>query len=82
MIRELLILGRGMPHQGAVCQHQVRSGIIKRLVNQEILLLPSQGGNNLFYILVKQMTHLHGSLVKYGKRTEQRGLVVKRLTGV
>ena len=47
MIFQLLVLGGGMSEQGPAGQHQVRPGHIEGGINQEILLLPAEGGNRL-----------------------------------
>jgi len=63
VILKLLILGRSMPHQRASCLHQVRTGIIESLIDEEIFLLPSESRINLCNILVKKLADPDSSSV-------------------
>ncbi len=49
MVVHLLVLGRIVSHQGASGEHQVRTCRIQALIYQEVLLLPSEIGNNFLY---------------------------------
>jgi len=53
MIVKLLVLRRSMAHQCATGERQVGTGIIERLINQEVLLLPTQVGVDPGYIFVE-----------------------------
>ena len=82
VILELLVLGRLVPHQRAAGQHQVGAHGPQALVHEEILLLPTQIGEDLLHVLVEVVAHLRGSLVHGGQRAQQRHLVVERLTRI
>ena len=56
--RYLLVLGRIVTHQGAACQHQVRTCSIQAFIYQEVLLLPTEIGNNFLYIRVEVVANL------------------------
>ena len=58
VVVHLLVLGRIMTHQGATCQHQVRTCCIQAFIYQEVLLLPTEIGNNFLDIRVEVVANL------------------------
>ena len=80
VVVHLLVLGRIVTHQGAACQHQVRTCSIQALIYQEVLLLPTEVGNNLLDIWVEIVANLCGSYVYSMQCTEQWSLIVESLT--
>ena len=82
VVVHLLVLGRVVTHQGATSQHQVRACGIQTFIYQEVLLLPTEVGNDLLDIWVEIMANFCGSYVDSVQSTEQWSLVVERLTGI
>ena len=58
MVVHLLVLCRIVTHQGAACQHQVRTCCIQTFIYQEVLLLPTEIGNNFLDIRVEVVANL------------------------
>ena len=58
VVVHLLVLCRIVTHQGATCQHQVRTCSIQALIYQEVLLLPTEIGNNFLDIRVEVVANL------------------------
>ena len=71
-----------MTHQGAACKHQVGTGCIEALVDEEVLLLPTQVGNDFLHIGIEVVAYVGGCHVDGMECTEQWCLVVECLTGV
>ena len=82
VVVHLLVLRRVVSHQGTACEHQVRASRIETLINQEVLLLPSEIGLHLLYLWVEVVAHLGSRLAQGMERAEQWSLVVQRLTGI
>ena len=82
MIVHLLVLGRIMPHQRTTCKQQVGTCRIETFVHKEILLFPTEVRSHLLYRWVKIMANLRGSHIHGMQSTQQRSLVVERLTCV
>ena len=71
-----------MTHQGAARQQQVWAGSIEAFVYEEVLLFPAKVRRNLLDGGVEVMTDLCGSHVNSMQGTQQRSLVVERLTAI
>ena len=82
VVVHLLVLGRAVAHQCAACQHKVRTCGIEILVDEEVLLLPSQVADTLLHVGIEIMTDIGSGNVHGVERAQQRCLVVQGLTGV
>ena len=58
VVVHLLVLCRIVTHQGAACQHQIRTCSIQAFIYQEVLLLPTEIGNNFLDIWVEVVANL------------------------
>ena len=63
MVFHLLSFGRLPSKDGSADKQQVRAGVQKFLIHQEILLLPAQGGKHVVNLLIEIMANRGGSLV-------------------
>ena len=82
VVIHLLVLGTLVAHQRATRHQQVRACRVQTLVHQEILLFPSQVHLNLGDVVVEILANILGGL-SYGMQgTQQRSLIVERLTCV
>ena len=82
VVIQLLPLGRGRAKQGASALAQVRTGIVEGLVDQEVLLLPAEGGDHLGDVLVEVLADVRGGLVYGREGLEEWRLVVEGLARV
>ena len=82
MVLQLLVLRGIVPHQGPACNHQVSPCGVERLVNQEILLLPSQIGVHLGDLGVKKLDYWNSCIGDGLECFFQGSLVVQSLSGV
>ena len=82
VVVHLLVLGRVVAHERAAGEHQVGAGVVKPLVDEEVLLLPAQVAHHLLHGGVEVVAHLRGRHVHRVERAQQRRLVVERLAGV
>ena len=82
MVVHLLVLGRIVTHQGATCQHQIRTCSIQAFIYQEVLLLPTEIGNNFLDIRVEVVANICSSYVYSVQCTEQWSFIVESLTCV
>ena len=82
MVLQLLTLGRSMAEERPPGHHDVRPGVVKGLVNEEVLLFPTQRGHHFAHFLVEVAGHFGRRLVHCMQRPQQRHLVVQRLAGV
>ena len=82
VVVHLLVLGRAVAHQRAAGQHEVRTCGIEVLVDEEVLLLPSQVADTLLHVGIEIMTNIGSGNVHSMESAQQRCLVVKGLTGV
>ena len=82
VVIELLALGRGGAEQGAAGLAQVGAGVVQSLVDQEVLLLPSEGGHHLRDVLVEVLADVRRGLVHSSKGLQERRLIVEGLAGV
>ena len=71
-----------MAHQCTTCQHQVRTGRIKTLIDEEILLFPTEVYLYLVHIVVEILANIGGRLIDGVEGTQQRSLVVEGLACV
>ena len=58
VVVHLLVLCRIVTHQGATSQHQIRTCSIQAFIYQEVLLLPTEIGNNFLDIRVEVVANL------------------------
>ena len=82
VVVHLLVLGALVAHQRATGKDEVGTGGIQILVDEEILLLPTQVAGNLLNIRIEVMAHIRSGHVHSVEGTEQRSLVVEGLTRV
>ena len=82
VVVHLLVLGTLVSHQGTTSEHQVGTCRIQALINQEVLLLPTQIYLNLSYIVVEVLTYIGCCLVNSMQRTKQWCFIVERLTSI
>ena len=82
VVVQLLTLCRGRAEEGATCHRQIGTGGVQRLVHQEVLLLPAQGGVHLGDVLVEVLAHRRGCSVHSRQRFQQRRFVVERIACV
>ena len=82
VVVELLTLCRGCAKQRTARHGQVGSRRIQRLVHDEVLLLPTQGGIDLGDVLVEVLTHRRGCRVHCRQRLQEGHLVVEGVSGV
>ena len=80
MVIHLLVLSTLMTHQCATSHHQVRTSRVQTLVYKEILLLPTKIHLHLLHIVIEELAHISCCLINSMKRTQQRSLIVERLT--
>ena len=71
-----------MTHEGAAGEQQVGTGGIETLVNEEILLFPSEVALHLLHIIIEILADLSGSHVHGMEGAEQGSLVVESLTRI
>ena len=76
----MLTLAGIMPHQRATCHHQIGTSIIQRFIHQEKLLFRTQIRIYALYVFIKIVRHCRCRLTHCGNRTQQRSLVIQRLT--
>ena len=82
VIVELVPLGRLGAEQGAAGGDQVRPLEVVLLVDQEVLLLGPDGGEDpLGLVVAEQLQRPHRRLRQCVHRAQQRDLVIERLTG-
>ena len=82
VVLQLLVLGRLVTHERTPREHQVGTCGPETLVNEEILLLPAQIGEDLRNILVEVVADLRGSGINRRKGPQQGHLVVERLARI
>ena len=82
VVIHLLVLRRVVSHEGPAGEHQVGTRQVEAFVHEEILLFPTQVGDDLLNIRVEVACHGGGSLVNGMQSSLQRSLVVERLAGV
>ena len=82
VVFHLLVLGRVVTHQGAACQEEVGTCRIQALVNEEVLLLPTEVALHLLNVIVEILAHVGGSYVNGMESAKQRSLIVECLTSI
>ena len=82
VVLKLLVFSTFVAHQRASGHHQVGTCGIKRLVDQEIFLLPAEVRDNMLYVFIKISRYRRTSLVHAVERTQKRCFVVERLSCV
>ena len=82
VVVHLLVLCRVVAHQRATGEHQVGAGRVETLVNQEVLLFPTQVGLHLLHLRIEQARHVGGSHVHGVQGSQQRSLIVEGLARV
>ncbi len=83
LVLQLLTLGRRGAHHGPAAQDQVRALVEVIRVDEEILLLRSQGGIDAPDVLAPQQLHdIQGAFAHRPVGAEQRGLLVQGFAGV
>ncbi len=82
VVVHLLVLGALVAHERAAGEYEVGTGEIEVLVHEEILLLPSEVGDDLLHVGIEIVAHVSGSHVDGVERAEQRCLVVEGLTSI
>ena len=71
-----------MTHQGAACEHEVGACRVETLVNEEILLLPTEVADNLLYFRIEIVADICCSHVYGVQCAKERSLVVECLACV
>ncbi len=82
VVIHLLVLSRVMSHECASCEQKVRTCGIQSLVNEEVLLLPSEIRLHLLHFGIEIVAYLSSGYVDCLQRTQQRRLIVECLTAV
>ena len=82
VVLQLLVFGTLVTHQRATRQHQVGASSPQTLVNQEVLLLPTQECGYSLHLGVEVVADIECRLTNGRDRTQQRELVVECLTRV
>ena len=82
MLLELLALAGGSTKKRTTGDDQVLALAIGVLLDQEVLLLVTDGGNDLLGLLAKEGQYTLGLTIKSRHGTQKRSLLVKRLAGV
>ena len=82
VVVQLLVLRRGVAHQGAAGDAEVRAGIVKGSIYQEVFLFPAQVGIYSLHFWHEHLAHFGSSLVDSSQCLEQWSLVVECLSGV
>ena len=82
MVIKLLVLRGHVPHERAAGDHQVGPGRVQGLVDEEILLLPSEIAENLVHGRVEETADGQGGVRNGLDGLFQRGLVVQCLAGI
>ena len=82
VVRELLVLGRCVTDNGAPAQLEVRAGIVKSLVHQEVFLLQTHVYADMGHFRVEQPGHGRGGTVQCLDGTEIGDFHVQGLSGI
>ena len=82
MVFELLVLGTFVTHKSATRHHQVGASCIKRLIHEEVFLLPAEIREDVLNGRVEVLSNRRTGFVNAVERTEERGLIVERFTCV
>ena len=82
MVVQLLVLRRGVSHQGASGDAQVGTCVVQGGVYQEVFLFPSQVGIYALYLREEHAAYFGRCFVYGGQCFQQRSLVVERFAGV
>ena len=82
VVVQLLVLGRIVSHQRAAGDHEVRTGGIERLVDEEVLLLPSEIGVDFADRRIEKPADGQGCIRNGLEGALERSLVVKGLARV
>ena len=82
VVVHLLVLGALVAHERASGEDEVGTRGVEVLVDEEILLLPSQVGDDLLHVGIEIVAHVSGGHVDGVEGTQQRCLVVEGLAGV
>ena len=82
MILELLRLGAIMSHERTTGEHQIRTGVIKRFIHQEILLFPAEVRVYVFDLFIKVRAHLTRGMTERCRGADERRLIIERLTRI
>ena len=82
VVVHLLVLCRVVAHQCAACQQEVGAGRIETLVNEEILLFPSEVAGNFLDAGVEIVANIGGCHIDGMQCSQQRCLIVECLTGI
>ncbi len=82
MVFELLVLGALVTHEGAAGHHEVGTGGIQGLVDEEVFLFPTEEAVDVVDLLVEVSRDAGSGLVDRVQGAEERGLEVERFTGI
>ena len=82
VVVHLLVLGALMAHEGASGEHEVGACRVESLVDEEVLLLPTEVDGHLAHVVIEERADVGGSLVHGVEGSEEGCLVVERLAGI
>ena len=82
VVLQLLVFGALVSHQRTTRQHQIGTCSPQSLIDQEILLLPTQVGGYALDVGVEVVAHVHRSLTHSRDRAQQGELVVESLARI
>ena len=82
VVLELLVFGALVTHKCAAGHYQVGTGGIQGLVDEEVLLLPSEEAVYMVDLLVEVSRDAGSGFVDRVEGAEKRGLEVERLAGI
>ena len=82
VVVHLLVLGALMAHQRTACENEVRTCGIEILVDEEILLLPAEVGDDLLHVGIEIVAYIGSSDIHGMQCSQQRSLVVERLARI
>ena len=82
VVVHLLVLGTLVTHQRATRHQQVGTGRVESLVDEEVLLLPTEVDLYLLYVVVEVLADILGCIAYGVQGTQQGCLVVEGLTRI
>ena len=82
VVVHLLVLCRVVTHECAAGEHKVWTCRVESLVDEEVLLLPTEVGDDLLNLRIEVVTDSRCRLVHSVKRAQERCLIVERFARV
>ena len=82
VVVHLLVFSRVVAHERTTGEHKVGACRVESLVNEEVLLLPTEVRDDLLHLRVEVVADSRSRLVHGVERTQERSLIVERLAGV